>query len=342
MTEFTWLTTTPIPDQPSPESERLLKRAAIMRRGLEKARSSGPSLWFNRLLTAAFALRARPPRGTNATWRRYDNDVRARLVTAPNPDPANGVLMWIHGGGFISGNPRLEQLLAAGYAAAAQIPAFLPRYRLAPKYRFPAAADDVLAAYECLLRQGYPADRIRLGGLSAGGALAVGLLGDIDRAGLPMPAAVLLVSPVLQLSAESAQQRDAVQRDPFCSPDFIERTSKLYAGDTPLTDPRLNYLTADMRAGHQCWCRSVAPNASCRRPSYWVLPCGPRAPAVRSRSGLGRCMPSRCSAHESCPKPKPPLTTVANSCYSAMIGEHGHSVSSPGGRSVGNMIRLIR
>lgn len=117
-----------------------------------------------------------------------------------------------------------------------------------PQHPFPAA-DDVLAAYRCLLRQGFPAERLRVAGMSSGGGLVAGLLGDLGREGLPMPAAVLLVSPVLQLSAESAQRRDAHSPDPATSPNFIERTNKTYAADTPLSHPRLDYLAADMR----CW-----------------------------------------------------------------------------------------
>jgi monoterpene epsilon-lactone hydrolase len=147
----------------------------------------------------------------------------------------------------VAGNPRLEQEVAAAYAEAARVPAFLPRYRFPPECPFPAGADDVLDAYLCLLRQGIPATRIRIGGLSAGGALVAGLLGDIGRGGLPMPSAAVMLSPVLQLSAEAAHQRDAASPDPTISPNFIERMSKAYAGDTPLSHPRLDYLSADMR-----------------------------------------------------------------------------------------------
>ena len=43
-------------------------------------------------------------------------------------------------------------------------------------------------------------------------------------------------------------QRDAEHRDPMCSPNFIERANKAYAGNTPLTDPRLDHLAADVSA----------------------------------------------------------------------------------------------
>jgi monoterpene epsilon-lactone hydrolase len=247
MAEFTRFAASPIPAQPSRESVRLRKRMAFNRRMQERARPSGMSLRMNRLIFNTVALTARPPKGGSARWVRYDNGVAGRLVTVRDADPANGILMWVHGGGLVGGTPKIEQLLAADYAAPALMPAFLPRYRLAPENPFPAAADDVLEAYRCLLRQEFPAERIRVGGLSAGGALVAGLLGDIGREGLPMPAAVLLASPLLQLSAEASHRRDEAHPDPVISPNFIERMSRAYAGGTPLTHPRLDYLAADMR-----------------------------------------------------------------------------------------------
>jgi acetyl esterase/lipase len=134
------------------------------------------------------------------------------------------------------------------YSERSGLPVFLPHYRLAPEHPFPAAANDVLDAYIALLHQGFPADRIRLGGQSAGGVLVCGLLGDLGRGGLPMPAGVLLVSAVLDLSAESARRCDAANPDPCCSPAAIKRTNQAYTANTPLSDPRLDVLGADMRA----------------------------------------------------------------------------------------------
>jgi acetyl esterase/lipase len=249
--EFTSFAADPMPAQPSPESLRILRRSPRLRRGQQQSQPHGLSLRLNRAIFAAFAAIVPAPKGGSATRVRYAGgdvrDVRGRLVTGPGADPANGILLWIHGGAFISGTPRLEQLMAAGYATAARTPAFLPRYRRPPEHPFPAAADDVLAAYRALLEQGHPADRIRIGGISAGGALTLGLLGDIGRAGLPMPASALLVSPVVQLSTELAHQRDARQPDPMCAPDYIERTNRVYAGEVPFADPRLDHLAADMR-----------------------------------------------------------------------------------------------
>ncbi|HEY4453102.1 MAG TPA: alpha/beta hydrolase fold domain-containing protein [Pseudonocardiaceae bacterium] len=240
MTEATGFAANPIPAQPSAESIRQLAKAARMRRGLQRSQPHGWDLRISRAIFASVAATVRAPKGGSV---RRVRGVRG--VTGPGADPANGILLWIHGGSFVTGGPRLEQLLAAGYANTARIPACLPRYRRPPEHPFPAASDDVLAAYRDLLDQGYSADTIRIGGLSAGGALTVGLLTDLRHTGLPLPAAVLLGSPVLQLSTELAHARDARHPDPFCAPDYIERTNRVFAGATPLSDPRLDHLNAD-------------------------------------------------------------------------------------------------
>ncbi|MGH3762148.1 alpha/beta hydrolase [Actinophytocola sp.] len=124
------------------------------------------------------------PKGARAV--RY-GAARGRLVSTS--DSGDGVLLWVHGGAFVSGSPRVDQWLAAKYGALAGIPAFVPRYRLAPEHPFPAAADDVLGAYDALLARGFAAETIRVAGISSGGALVAGLLGDLVREGLPMPGA---------------------------------------------------------------------------------------------------------------------------------------------------------
>jgi epsilon-lactone hydrolase len=246
MSEFTGFAASPMLAEPSEESARLLKRTAHNRKIMDRVKAHGVSLRLMRLLMDAIALTARPPKGGTVRKISYGG-VPGRLVTARGADAANGLVLWVHGGGFVYGSPRLEQGLAAIYSGRSGLPVFMPRYRLAPEHPFPAAADDVLDAYLALLREGISADTIRVCGASAGGALVAGLLGDLGRGGVPMPAAVLLLSPLLDLSAESAHKCDAVKPDPFNSPDFIERTNNAYLGDAPLSDPRLAILDADMR-----------------------------------------------------------------------------------------------
>lgn len=242
MTEHAGFAPNPVPAEPSAESARLVSRMSRNRKLSARLRPRGSGLAMLRLSTNLFGRAWWSPGGTRTA--RYGG-VRGRQVSTP--DTSHGVLLWLHGGGFVSGTPRVDQWTAARYCAAAGLSAFVPRLRLAPEHPFPAAPDDVLAAYRGLLEAGFTAADIRLAGVSSGGALVTGLLGDIEREGLPMPGAALLLSPVLDLTTATAYRTDAAQADPFVAPVMIERANLAYADGTPFTHPRLDVLGADMR-----------------------------------------------------------------------------------------------
>ncbi len=108
--------------------------------------------------------------------------------------------LWLHGGTFFAGSINTHRSVAANVAAAAKVRALLIDYRLAPEYPFPAGPEDSLTAYQWLLEQGIPSSSITIVGDSAGGALAVGLAVTLREQGKPMPAAVVLLSPALDLT----------------------------------------------------------------------------------------------------------------------------------------------
>ena len=78
---------------------------------------------------------------------------------------------------------------------AAKVRTLALGYRLAPENPFPAALDDALAAIAFLHDQGVPADRIAVGGDSAGGGLSLATDVRLREAGKPLPACAWLVSP---------------------------------------------------------------------------------------------------------------------------------------------------
>jgi len=102
--------------------------------------------------------------------------VPAHWLTAPGTDPGR-VLLFLHGGGFELGSVRSDGELAARLGRAAGMRVLFPEYRLAPEHPFPAALDDVLAAWHWLRTdQGLSATSLAVAGDSAGGGLAVALL----------------------------------------------------------------------------------------------------------------------------------------------------------------------
>jgi acetyl esterase/lipase len=111
-----------------------------------------------------------------------------------------GVVLYVHGGGFAHTDPRAERLLAYHLSRAVGRPVFAPDYRLAPAHPFPAALEDVLAAYADLLAAGAP--EVVLFGESAGGTLVLSALLALKTAGRGRPRAVA-VSPVTDLTLSS-------------------------------------------------------------------------------------------------------------------------------------------
>ena len=95
------------------------------------------------------------------------------------------MILYIHGSAYVICSARTHRGLTARLSRSTGLPVFTVDYRLAPEHPFPAAADDLEAAYRWLLSQGYDAANIVIAGDSAGGHLAADLLIENDRTGTP-------------------------------------------------------------------------------------------------------------------------------------------------------------
>lgn len=160
------------------------------------------------------------------------------------------VILWLHGGAFIlPAAPIVHLRLLALLCKELGAVGFLPDYRLAPHNRFPAALNDCERAHAGLIWLGFDAQRIALGGDSAGGNLALGVLQRIRKSGLPMPAGAVLVSPATELGrvhAPPSRYRKA-RRDAVLPITALQRVDELYAGNWDASDPELSPLYADYR-----------------------------------------------------------------------------------------------
>jgi len=122
------------------------------------------------------------------------------------------VLVYFHGGGWVIGDLETHDVLCRQLTAEAGVSVIAVDYRLAPEHKFPAAADDAWAATRWIAAHaaelGVDADRLAVGGDSAGGNLAAVVALLAREAGGPRIALQILLYPVTDLVSESQSYAD--------------------------------------------------------------------------------------------------------------------------------------
>jgi monoterpene epsilon-lactone hydrolase len=164
-----------------------------------------------------------------------------RWIT-PAGAPQGGVILYFHGGGFIIESRAIHDALLAALGRAAGARGLMIDYRLAPEHPFPAAADDCFAAWNWMLSAGFDAARVVFAGDSAGGNLALVTAMRARDEDLPLPAAIVLMSPVLDLTLSGASfaRNDGI--DPMFRAASARRIQDWYAPGLDLADPRISPL----------------------------------------------------------------------------------------------------
>src|SRR3954470_15014496 len=128
----------------------------------------------------------------------------AQLVRAAGVLPADGtrrVVLYLHGGAFLTCGPYTHGRLVSMLSSFADTPVLVPNYRKIPKHSIREAVDDCYDGYRWLRRKGYRPDQIVLAGDSAGGYLALALAQLLLEYG-EQPAALVAISPLLQLATQ--------------------------------------------------------------------------------------------------------------------------------------------
>jgi epsilon-lactone hydrolase len=113
------------------------------------------------------------------------------------------VLLYLHGGGYVSCSPRTHRPITASLARLAYQRIFALDYRLAPEAPFPAAVDDAARAFAWLLEIGVEPHNIAIAGDSAGGGLVMATLLRLKSRQQPMPACAVCLSPWVDLTGAS-------------------------------------------------------------------------------------------------------------------------------------------
>lgn len=158
-------------------------------------------------------------------------------------DPNPPIYFDIHGGALILGGGDACRALATQMATMVRMRTWSVDYRMPPDHPYPAGLDDCIAVYRHLLDLQAP-ERIVVGGASAGGNLAAALMLRARDEGLPLPAALVLLTPEADLTESGDSFKTNLGIDPVLRSSLAESIA-LYAGGHDLTDPYLSPLFGD-------------------------------------------------------------------------------------------------
>lgn len=172
-------------------------------------------------------------------------DMNAEWYT-PEECSKKQVMLYLHGGGYVVGGCDMHRQLVSHIAKAARISAILPEYRLAPENKYPAAVDDCVRAYRALLSSGFSPTDIVVAGDSAGGGLTAATLIALRDAGDPQPAAALLLSPFLDVTASGRSMTTRAAADPWFKPESVRFIADYYCLPEQHQEPLVSPVFANV------------------------------------------------------------------------------------------------
>lgn len=156
-----------------------------------------------------------------------DHEQSRSKIYQPVVPKSDGVLLWIHGGGYICLNVNLDDVTCCRIVETLGITVVSVDYRLASVKPFPAALDDCVASWQWLQQHattlGVNPQRAVIAGESAGGGLTAALAQRLHDEGGQQPVAQLIFAPMLD-------DRTALREDLTAEKHFIWNNKNNWGG----------------------------------------------------------------------------------------------------------------
>jgi acetyl esterase/lipase len=239
----------PVPTSISPEAQAFLARGPLMHAALPAL--DDLDAWRKLIAVGDEAMvvyLSQRASGDVAAEEVGIEGVRVYALTPSDVAPDDRrVYLELHGGGFVMGGGEACRAMGSMMAARVGLHTWAVDYRMPPDHPYPAALDDCFTVYRALLREREPHE-IVIGGGSAGGNLSVALGLRARDEGLPLPAAIVVMSP----AADQTHSGDTFQTnrgvDTSLPPD-VSVFGHLYAAGHDPTDPYLSPVFGDFSRG---------------------------------------------------------------------------------------------
>lgn len=137
------------------------------------------------------------------------------------------VILYLHGGAFLTCGLNTHRHLVSRISSAADRPVLNLAYRQMPGVSITESINDGVEAFRWLLDQGYSADHITVAGDSAGGYMAFGIARAVIDAGWGQPEGIVAISPLLDLDSGAKRAHRNADRCDVFPLSALERFTKI-------------------------------------------------------------------------------------------------------------------
>jgi acetyl esterase/lipase len=205
-----------------------LKKLAALRKFV----NSIDDATFEKLKTA-YSMKDRVINGKTTLW-----------ITPPQLKHKDKVLIFIHGGGWIVNTRKAQLGLQTAVASSLGIKVVSIEYGLSPEHPYPAAVNDIVAAYNGIIKE-YGAENTGIFGTSAGGGLTLSTLLHLKADDLSLPAASAALSPGADMTASGHLFRAVGLQDPVLPLYGGYDAMQAYTGKADPNDPLVSPVFGD-------------------------------------------------------------------------------------------------
>jgi len=172
-------------------------------------------------------------------------DIANSTITQIIPnDPKNYLIIYIHGGAFVSGPAKHHWDTIKTIAKQTNYKVWMVDYPKAPENKIDTISENIDAVYARAIED-YSEDKIMLVGDSAGGALALSLTQRLIKNGIRKPEKLIAITPVVDASLSNFQIDKVDKIDPMLSKKGVLSAKKMCAVKNNLKDPRISPIFGD-------------------------------------------------------------------------------------------------
>jgi acetyl esterase/lipase len=172
--------------------------------------------------------------GVNVTW-----------ISTPKTTHRDKVILYLHGGAYVYGSAHANSSGVITLANDTGIRVLAIDYRLAPEAPFPAGIEDCKNVYRWLLQHGYQPQNIVILGESAGGGLALAMTLSMRYEEVPLPTALVLLSPWADLTHSGDSAYTLAPHSTLCWEIDLASAAKAYLGGEDPSNPLISPVYAD-------------------------------------------------------------------------------------------------